>query len=272
VVSFLSPKGGCGTNLQNIPRSDVVVKKAFLPKLDAFLGFDYAQIELRMLAFYMARLGDPSMAQAIWDGKDLHTESATAALGTAAPITDEQRQVGKVLNFSMVYGGGRPTLMRQLGISFPEATQLLRKFHARWPGIQIVQNVISQQIAARTTPDEPGYITTLWGRHLHPESEHKALNALVQGCSADLMRAALVKVHRHLGSNLMASHLVLTTHDDLMIDAARAEIPYLVEVVPTLMDHPPVSAVVPIESDCEISFTTWAGKASYQREAVLEGV
>jgi len=257
-------------NIQNIPRSDKVVKRAFRPKLDALLYFDYEQIELRLLAYYMASLGDPSMASAIWDGKDLHTESAMAALGLPS-VTDEQRQVGKTLNFSMVYGGGRPTLMKQLGISFEEAGQLLRKFHARWPGIQLVQNVISEQIAARTTPDEPGYITTLWGRHLHPESDHKALNALVQGCAADLMRAALVKVHRHLDSNLMASHLVNQVHDELQIDAVASEIPYLVEVVPRLMDHPPVSEIVPIGTDCEISFSTWADKQAYDREETYGG-
>lgn len=247
-------------NIQNIPRSDKVVKRAFVPKLDAFLFFDYEQIELRLLAYYMASLGEPSMAQAILDGKDLHTESAMAALGLSE-LTDEQRQVGKTLNFSMVYGGGRPTLMRQLGIEFKEAGVLLRNFHGRWPGIQLVQNAITARLQER------GYITTLWGRHLHPESEHKALNALVQGCAADLMRAALVKVHRHLDSNLMASHLVLTIHDELVLDATEHEIPYLVDVVPTLMDYSPVSEVVPIGTDCEISWTTWADKEPYEKEA-----
>ena len=240
------------------------MKRAFCPKLDALLFFDYEQIELRLLAYYMASLGDPSMATAIWDGKDLHTESAMAALGVAS-VTDEQRQVGKTLNFSMVYGGGRPTLMRQLGISFQDAGALLRNFHARWPGIQLVQNTITDRLQER------GYITTLWGRHLHPESEHKALNALVQGCAADLMRAALVKVHQHLDSNLMASHLVLTIHDELVLDATASEIPYLVQVVPTLMDYPLVSEVVPIGTDCEISWTTWADKQVYEREETYGG-
>lgn len=251
-------------NIQNIPRSDKVVKRAFVPKLDAFLFFDYSNIELRMLAFYMASLGDTSMAQAFIDGKDLHTESALAVVGYCE--TDEHRQVGKTLNFSMVYGGGRPTLMRQLGVTFPEATELLRKFHARWPGIELVQTAIQHRLAER------GYITTLWGRHLHPESEHKALNALVQGCAADLMRSALVKVHAHLDSRLMASHLVLTIHDELVLDAVDAEIPYLVEIVPTLMDEPRVSELVPIATDCEISRTTWADKEAYAGRDVRQPV
>lgn len=250
-------------NIQNIPRSDKVVKRAFVPKLDAFLFFDYEQIELRLLAYYMASLGDPSMAQAIKDGKDLHTESAMAALSRQT-LTDEERQVGKTLNFSMVYGGGRPTLMRQLGITFKQADELLRRFHARWPGISLVQTAIEARLRER------GYITTLWGRHLHPESEHKALNALVQGCAADLMRTALVRVHEHLENANAASHLVLTIHDELVLDAVEAEIPYLVETVPTLMDEPRVSELVPIGADCEISWTTWADKEMYVRRTDRE--
>lgn len=245
-------------NLQNIPRADKTVKRAFVPKLDAFLFFDYQQIELRLLAYYMACLGDYSMAQAIKDGKDLHTESSMAALHLDREPTDEERQVGKVLNFSIVYGGGRPTIMRQLDLEWKEAGIILSNYHRRWPGIQLVGNTIQQTI------DQRGYIKTLWGRHLHPESQHKALNALVQGCAADLMKAGLVKVHRWLDENVSDSHLVLTIHDELVLDAAYREVPLLVGNVPELMSHPPVDAVVPIGVDAEISTTTWADKTSYK--------
>lgn len=247
-------------NFQNIPRSDKVIKEGFVPKLDAFLFFDYEQIELRMLAFYMASIGDFSMAQAIREGKDLHVESAAGALRITRTLTDDERQIGKTLNFSMVYGGGRPTLVRQLGLSWNEAGTLLRNFHAKWPGINLVQLAIQKRIAER------GYITTLWGRHLRPESDHKALNALVQGCSADLMRAALVKVHEKLELHALDSHLVSTIHDELIIDATRKEIPLLVQGVPVLMDDARVSGVVPIGVDVEYSETTWAGKHSYKED------
>jgi len=244
-------------NLQTIPRKDKVIKQAFIPKLDALLYFDYDQIELRLLAFYMAVLGDTSMADAIKAGKDLHSESAIGSLGLDGIPTDEQRQVGKTLNFSLVYGGGTPTLMRQLGITFPEARKLLRNFHEKWPGIQIVQSVIDSEI------DRKGYIKTLFGRHLHPESQHKRLNALVQGCAADLMRNALVTVDTGLREWEADSHLVNVVHDEIQLDATEWEIPRLVEYVPQWMDYTEVSEVVPIGTSCEITRTTWADKEEY---------
>lgn len=281
-------------NFQNIPRSDKVIKKAFIPKLDALCFFDYEQIELRLLAYYMSQAGDDTMSQAIRDGKDLHTESAAAALRIARDLTDEERQVGKTLNFSMVYGGGKPTLVRQLGLGWDEAGTLLANFHTKWPGIRLVQDQIRLRIIqrglghpfveARYVLDQAqrkrngvselmevavrggGYITTLWGRHLHPESDHKALNALVQGCAADLMRSALVKVHGYTQAEGLSSHLVNVVHDELILDATLIEVPLLAERVPALMDHAPISEVVPIGTDMEWSRTTWADKTAYDRE------
>lgn len=247
-------EGRCDTNLQNIPRSDKTIKRAFVPKLDAFLFFDYEQIELRLLAFYMASVGDPSMARAISDGKDLHAESASAALHLERGLTDEERQVGKTLNFSIVYGGGKPTIVKQLGLDWHAAGRLLANYHRRWPGIQFLSMMIQE------TLDKRGYIKTLWGRHLHPESQHKALNALVQGCAADLMKAGLVKTHTWLNEAGLESHLVLTIHDELVLDARADEIELLAQQVPALMGHPPIEEVVPIGVDVEISYSTWADK------------
>lgn len=206
----------------------------------------------------MAALGDYSMATAIAEGKDLHTESATAALHLNRAPTDEERQVGKTLNFSIVYGGGRPTIMRQLDLDWQQAGTLLSNYHRRWPGINLVNMTIAD------TLDKRGYIKTLWGRHLHPESQHKALNALVQGCAADLMKAALIKVHGHLSGLPSGSHLVLTIHDELVVDADEGDVPELVRAVPTLMSHEPVHRIVPIGVDCEISRESWADKEAYK--------
>jgi DNA polymerase I len=97
----------------------------------------------------MAMLNDPSMATAIREGKDLHTESAVAALHLNREPTDEERQIGKVLNFSIVYGGGRPTIMKQLGVTFRHASLLLDNFHRRWPGIQLLNRVINDTLDQR---------------------------------------------------------------------------------------------------------------------------
>jgi len=245
-------------NLQNIPRSDKTIKRAFRSKLDALLFFDYKQIELRLLAFYMAAVGDDSMARVFnTEDPDLHAESAIAALNLDREPDDEERQIGKTLNFSIVYGGGRPTIMRQLDLTWMEAGRLLAGFHQRWPGVALLNHRIEDTLRQR------GYIKTLWGRHLHPESQHKALNALVQGCAADLMKSGMVKTHRWLHEGQYTSHLILTVHDELILDALGGEIPALVESVPELMKYQAVHEVVPILTDCEISTTTWADKESY---------
>lgn len=260
-------------NVQNIPRSDKVVKAGFIPKRDAFLFFDYRQIEYRLLAFYVANAsGDMAMCDVFRRGEDLHAATA-AALLDKEDLSDDERQVGKVFNFLTIYGGGPAKAAGDLGVSLDRARELQEKFHSTWPGVRQLHNPPYRNGGYRrgTGPgaiqrqlEKRGYISTLFGRHLHPESPHKALNALVQGCAADLIRHAMVKVHAHLAD--MESKIVNVVHDELMLDCVDSEIPYLVEVVPTLMDYEPVSKVVPIEVDCEMSTTTWADKEGYWKQ------
>ena len=110
---------------------------------------------------------------------------------------------------------------------------------------------------------ERGYITTLWGRHLHPRSLHSALNALIQGCAADLMKWAMIQVHNWTKDEQLVSHLINTVHDELILDAIKDELPLLAERVPELMTFEPVQAVVPIKPEPDVSWTTWADKEPY---------
>ncbi len=244
-------------NFQNVPRADKTVKAAFIPKLDAFLFADYKQIELRLLAYYMSVLGDDSMAAHIRAGEDLHRASAIGAFRLTGEPTDEERQIGKMLNFLIVYGGGVGKIMKELGVSYQEAKAIFDGFHAQWPGIKLVQTVIADRMQER------GYVTTLFGRHLHPDSEHKALNALIQGCAADLMKASLVDIDRWLYERSLESHMVSVIHDEVIFDCLGSEIPYLVPALPDLMRDDRINDVVPIEVDIEISHTTWAEKEAY---------
>lgn len=244
-------------NFQNIPRSDKVIKQAFIPKLDALLFFDYKQIEPRLLAYYMATQGDDHLAGILRSGVDTYTAIVRQIYGKE-DLTDEERQTGKVLFLSLMYGGGVPTVMRQFEVDFKTAKAMAKQFHDAWPGVRSLQDAINARVQER------GYITTLFGRHLHPESEHKSLNALIQGCAADLMRHALVEVDQMLKDSLCSSHLVSVIHDELIIDAIAEEVRLLVERVPPAMDYPLVSEVVPILVDVEYSTTTWADKINYE--------
>lgn len=259
-------------NVQNIPREDKVVKAAFVPKLDAFLFCDYPNIEAKLLSFYLEKIGHPSMADFFREDPDgdLHIKTAMGMYGKPAElITELERQAGKRCNFSIIYGGGIPTLIEQ-GVA-PDAKgalEVLRRYHNAWPGIgwhskrrPAEPDTLNGRIIGRV--QERGYITTLWGRHLHPRAEHAALNALIQGCAADLIKWAHIQVHRYLKENDLRSHLVNNVHDELMMDVAKEELPLLATRVPDLMTYQPVEDLVPIRPGPDVSWTTWADKEPY---------
>jgi len=125
--------------------------------------------------------------------------------------------------------------------------------------------MIQDRINARVK--ERGYIETFAGRHLKPVTDHAAIPTLIQGTGADIMRQALVKVHEWTEGNLMASHIVLNTHDDIVIDSVESELPTLAEAVPQMMtDYPEINEVVPILADLEICRTNLAEKQPYIKE------
>ena len=195
------------------------------------------------------------MATEINNGNDPHTITAQG-LYNKSEITEEQRQVGKTLNFSIIYGGGTKTIMSQLGVPFKEARRLLNAYHTTRPGIKILNEQIAQTLNSR------GYISNLYGRRLHVETEHKALNALIQGSAADLMRDSVVRVDKHLCSKY-ASHIVNIVHDEIVIDADKNEVNKLFTTIPNLMGNKTVAKYVNISTDCEISYTNWAEKEEY---------
>lgn len=210
-----------------------------------------------MLAYYLSVAAeDDRLAQELIEGLDPHFETA-AAMFPGQEIDDETRQIGKVFNFSMIYGGGRPTIVRQLGVSWKEAGDLLGRFHRARPGVRTLNEIVIDVLQSR------GYIKTIAGRRLHPQSEHKALNALLQGSAAELMKISLVKIHEALHVLTFDSHLVSSVHDEAQIDSVMAEVPELVRIVPELMKHEEVETVLPVEVGIEITTTNWANKESY---------
>jgi DNA polymerase-1 len=248
--------------MQNLPRSLKIVKQVFVPKLEAFLFFDYDSIELRLLAFYLsAAMGDDDMASQYRSNPeyDPHTETAQM-LFKKSVVTPEERQVGKTLNFAIVYGGATPTIMNQLGVSYKEAKSLLDNFHAGRPGIKELSAGLQATLESR------GYIKNLYGRRGHVEDGHKALNWLIQGCAADLLKESLVKIDTFLDKypwHVWKSHMVNCVHDEIIFDCVKSEIPELVQVIPGLMTNPTIDEVVPIRAEPQVSYTNWADKEKY---------
>lgn len=259
-------------NFQNVPRKEKLIKGAFKPKLDYLLFADYSQIEYRLLAYYLAAvLDDHTMAENFKAGIDPHSATARLMLGLPkdAELTDAQRQVGKTGNFSIMYAGGVPTIMRQLGCDENRAKELLRALRDSMPGIKALNDEIKETYRRR------GYIESIAGRHLSVDpaivekrgqqrAEAALLNYLIQGSAAELMRDALIKVHQWLGNSLCASHMVNVVHDEIQFDVLEMELALLREHVPGLMGNERVEQYVPVEVDMEISETTWADKHPFE--------
>jgi DNA polymerase-1 len=260
-------------NFQNIPRQDKTIKRAFQPKLDALVFFDYEQIEYRLLAYYLAEALDESrMADAFVAGLDPHTETAKLVLDAIGveyddPMSDYHRQVGKTANFSIVYAGGKPTIKRQLTrggweVDDSLAKQILEAVRATMPEVKELEAEIHARL------DERGYITTLWGRHLHPNIEkygkrdayRRMLNSLIQGCAADLLRNGLRTIYTGLQAGGYRAHMVNNVHDEVTIDAPEDELAALARDVPTWMGYAQVEEVLPITTSMEVSYTNWADK------------
>ena len=244
-----------------------MVKKAFVPKLGAFSYFDYKQIEPRLLAYFLAKVGDTQLADRLQEGLDPYT-AIVAHLYSKAPedLTDNERQTGKILFLSLMYGGGGRTVMNQFDVSYPEAKRMIKQFHAAWPGVRRLQDLCAGQA------ERKGYIKTPWGRHLHPEEfgEHKLLNKLIQGSAADLMKAALLETDGWLTLNdAIESHMVSVVHDEIQFDGPLDEAAILHDEVPHLMcaadpTTAEIGEVIPILVDHDVSTTNWAEKQPYE--------
>lgn len=260
-------------NIQNIPRGDTLIKKGLGPKFDALVSFDYSQIEYRLLAYYLHQvLDDDSMAEVFRSGRDVHTETARRVLRYAADVelTDKERQRGKTANFSIIYAGGVPTIIRQQAlagdpVTKEEAKEILQAIRDSMPGSIALDKDIQATVAER------GYLRSIVGRILYPDPKiperdalRKMLNALMQGGAADIMRHAIVECSRWRKAEGIKSQIICMVHDDMIWDAHAEEIPVLHEMVPRLMDFPKVSEVVPLEVDCVIGRESWAEKEKYE--------
>ncbi len=219
-------------NLQNIPiRTDRgrEIRRAFVPRDSdhLLLAADYSQIELRIIA---SLANDRHMLEAFANGFDIH--AATAAKIYHLPINEvskDQRRNAKSVNFGIVYGISPFGLSEQLGIPRKEAAALIDEYFAQYPDIR---RFIDQCIAAAR---EHGYAQTLLGRRRYlPDinsrnasarsfAERNAVNMPIQGTSADMIKLAMVRIHRCLRQQQLRTRMILQVHDELVFDLYRPE-------------------------------------------------
>jgi len=230
-------------NLQNIPvRTDDgrEIRRAFIPAEGCvFMSADYSQIELRLMACLSE---DPDMLRAFNDGQDIHR--ATAAKIYHIPlesVTDTQRRNAKTANFGIIYGISAFGLSERLGIPRSEAKMLIDGYFAGYPHIS---DYIAGSIAAAR---RQGYVTTVMGRRRYlPDinsrnatvrgyAERNAVNAPLQGSAADIIKRAMIDIHRHILEAGLRSRMVLQVHDELTFNVYPDELDRLRDIVKTDM-------------------------------------
>jgi len=219
-------------NLQAIPiRTELgrEIRSAFIAEPGhKLLSADYSQVELRILAHVS---GEPKLKEAFERGEDVHTATAAEVLGKdPATLTKDERNVAKMVNFGIIYGISAFGLSENLEIPREEAQAYIDAYLARFPHVQdFIQRTIEQ--AARD-----GYVTTLFGRRRPvPEirasnrqtrslGERLAVNSVMQGTAADVIKKAMVALHRRLRGEGRAARLVLQVHDELLLEVPDAEV------------------------------------------------
>ena len=219
-------------NLQNIPvrtQEGREIRRLFLPSSPdrKLISADYSQIELRILASIS---GDAVMKDAFHSGIDIHTRTASEVFGVPLDqVTAEMRYSAKAVNFGIVYGISDFGLARNLNIPVKRAAEYIHRYFERFPGVRAYMD----GIIAKAKTD--GFVTTLLGRRRYlPElksnnynvrsfGERAALNTPIQGTAADIIKLAMIDVHKKLLDGGYQSQLILQVHDELIIDAAQDE-------------------------------------------------
>jgi DNA polymerase-1 len=216
-------------NLQNIPtRSEEGrrIRRAFVPAVGfALLSADYSQIELRVLAHLS---GDPTLIEAFARDEDIHLRTAMEVLGIGPAAVDaEARRLAKVINFGIIYGMGPQRLAGELGIRLAEASQYIKRYFERLPGVR--QYLDETLRGAR----ERGYVATMYGRRRYlPElngpdggaraqAERIAVNTPIQGSAADLIKLAMVRLCTTLADRGLPARIVLQVHDELLLEVQK---------------------------------------------------
>lgn len=250
-------------NLQNLPiRSErgQLIRQAVIPDEGCmFLSADYSQIELRLMAHFSQ---DPHLVQAFISGQDVH--AATAAKIFNIPIEEvskDQRRQAKTANFGIIYGISAFGLAQQLDCSRSEAKALIDGYFAAFPGV--IDYIERQKELAR----QQGFAVTLFGRKRYlPDilshnatvrsfAERNAVNSPIQGTAADIIKMAMVTIHRRLKEEGLKAQMIMQVHDELNFNVPLNEVEKVREIVVCEMQNV-VHLTVPLIADCGIG-TNW---------------
>lgn len=247
-------------NFQNIPiRTEIgkEIRKAFTAQQDGWkiLSADYSQIELRIMAHLSQ---DPGLIQAFEEGEDVHSRTASLVFGVPIEeILPEMRRTAKIVNFGIMYGAGPFRMSQELGIPRQESQALIDTYFRQYSGIQ---NYIDKTLEKARTDK---YVETMLGRrrpvwnadsdnrNLREAAERMAINMPIQGTAAEMIKLAMIHIHKDLIKHELKTKMILQIHDELIFEVPEDEI----EVVKTLVLKKMEEALplsVPIVVDCGI--------------------
>ncbi len=227
-------------NLQNIPirtERGREIRKAFIPRNDDFilLAADYSQIELRIIAHLS---GDKNMIEAFKHGQDIHTATAAKVYGVNPDeVTRDMRRNAKTVNFGLIYGISAYGLSQRLNISRKEAAEIINNYFEQYPGIK---KYMEDQIAFAR---QHGYVETIMGRRRYLKdinsangvvrgfAERNAVNAPIQGSSADMIKIAMIDIFEAFDQKNFKSKMILQVHDELVFDVHKDEVEKIKKIV-----------------------------------------
>ena len=245
-------------NLQNIPvRSErgMMIRKAFVPATpDGFiLSADYSQIELRIMAHLS---GDEHMTDAFRKGIDVHSATAAKIFGVSpAEVSQEQRRIAKTANFGIIYGISAFGLAQRLHTSVSQAKGIITDYFAAFPAVAEFIEKCKQNARQK------GYVETVFGRRrylpminsanktMRELSERNAVNAPIQGTSADIIKLAMISIDRRMAEEGFRSRMILQIHDELLFDTLPEECEALKALVKEEMENV-TTLSVPLTVEC----------------------
>ncbi|HIW66466.1 MAG TPA: DNA polymerase I [Candidatus Alistipes intestinipullorum] len=232
-------------NLQNIPVRDEMgrrIRKAFIPSDDdhLLLSADYSQVELRLMAHLS---GDESLIAAFEHGEDIHAATAARLFNKPlSEVTSEERRRAKTANFGIIYGISAFGLSQRLDIPRKEAREIIDGYFASYPKVKEYMDRVVEKAK------EEGFVSTIFGRRRYLNdiashnavarglAERNAVNAPIQGSAADIMKIAMINVHRRFAADGIRSKVILQVHDELVVDMLRSEQEQVTRIVTEAME------------------------------------
>jgi DNA polymerase-1 len=251
-------------NLQNIPIRTAEgrrIREAFVAERGhLLLSADYSQIELRILA-HLSK--DQTLIDTFRRGEDVHDRTGREIFGPLSSVPpDEQRRISKMVNYALLYGKSAFTLAKDIGVSRTEAESFIQAYFARYPS---VRRFIDETIARAR---ETGTVRTLLGRlrrlpdlraknwQIRAEAERQAMNTPVQGSAADLIKKAMIDLHRELKDRALRARLILQIHDELLLEVPEKEAEQTRALVREVMEGA-LALEVPLVVDARVG-ASWA--------------